>query len=279
MGMEESPLFVQSLATGLSVLDAFNAERQSMNLPEIAVAASISKSAAQRFTHTLEAVGLLKKDPATKRFSLTTRALSFGYRYLQSNLLLERANPYLLELNRHSEETVNLAERDGFNMVYIARFPSHVRAIAHMPIGRQLPMFCTSAGRAFLSGLPDAEVREILSAMERPQFTQHTVTDIDRLMEMIATVRETGYAYSIEEYYRSDLALAVPLFDVSGAPVAAINISVSMAYWTLEKAKAELVPQLLATANLISTKPPSPSALSPFKIGYGTAGKNSTPSH
>lgn len=275
MGMEESPLFVQSLATGLAVLDAFNAERPSMNLPEIAAAASISKSAAQRFTHTLEALGLLKKDPVSKRFSLTIRALSLGYRYLQSNLLLERANPYLLELNRNSGETVNLAERDGFNMVYIARFPSPVRAIAHMPIGRQLPMFCTSGGRAFLSGLPDDEVRAILSAMERPQFTQHTITDIDRLMEMIATVRETGYAYSIEEYYRSDLALAVPLFDVSGAPVAAVNISVSMAYWTLEKAKAELVPQLLATANLISTKPPSPSALSPFKIGYGTAGKNS----
>ncbi|MEO6351575.1 MAG: IclR family transcriptional regulator [Burkholderiaceae bacterium] len=275
MGIEESPLFVQSLATGLSVLDAFNAERPSMNLPEIAVAASITKSAAQRFTHTLEALGLLKKDPATKRFSLTSRALSLGYRYLQSNLLLERANPYLLELNRNSKETINLAERDGFNMVYIARFPSPVRAIAHMPIGRQLPMFCTSAGRAFLSGLPDEEVRSILNATERPQFTPHTVTDIDRLMEMIATVRETGYAYSIEEYYRNDLALAVALFDVTGAPVAAVNISVSMAYWTLERAKAELVPQLLETANLISTKPPSNSALSLFKIGYGTAGENS----
>lgn len=271
MGMEESPLFVQSLANGLAVIDAFNAERPSMNLPEIAAAASISKSAAQRFTHTLEALGLLKKDPASKRFSLTIRAMSLGYRYLQSNLLLERANPYLLELNRNSRETVNLAERDGFNMVYIARFPSPVRTIAHMPIGRELPMFCTSAGRAFLSGLPDDEVRAILNATERTHFTPHTVTDIDRLMEMIVTVRETGYAYSIEEYYRGDIALAVPLFDLSGAPVAAVHISVSMAYWTLETAKAELVPQLLETANLISTKPPSPSALSPFKMGYGTA--------
>ncbi|MFT5720505.1 MAG: IclR family pca regulon transcriptional regulator [Motiliproteus sp.] len=273
MGMEDSPLFVQSLANGLAVIDAFNAERPSMNLPEIAAAASITKSAAQRFTHTLEALGLLKKDPASKRFSLTVRAMSLGYHYLQSNFLLERANPYLLELNRNSRETVNLAERDGFNMVYIARFPSPVRTIAHMPIGRELPMFCTSAGRAFLSGLPDDEVRATLNATERTQFTQHTVTDIDRLMEMIITVRETGYAYSIEEFYRGDIALAVPLFDLYGAPVAAVHISVSMAYWTLEKAKEELVPQLLETANLISTKLPSPSALSPFKIGYGTAGK------
>lgn len=275
MGMEESPLFVQSLATGLAVLDAFDAGRGPMNLPEIAAAASITKSAAQRFSHTLEALGLLKKDPVTKRFSLTSKSLSLGCRYLQSNLLLERANPYLLELNRNCAETVNLAERDGFNMVYIARFPSPIRAIAHMPIGRQLPMYCTSAGRAFLSGLPDPQVEAILNGAPRGQFTPHTVTDLDRLMEMIAEVRETGYAYSIEEYYRSDLALAVPLFDASGAPVAAVNVSVSMAHWSIEKAKAELVPQLLETANLISTKPPSLSALSPFKIGYGTVGKNS----
>jgi DNA-binding IclR family transcriptional regulator len=274
MVTERSPLFVQSLATGIAVLDAFTPERPSMNLPEIAAAASITKSAAQRFTHTLEALGLLKKDPVTKRFSLTSRALNLGCRYLQSNLLLERANPYLLELNRNSQETVNLAERDGFNMVYIARFPSPLRSIAHMPIGRQLPIYCTSAGRAFLSGLPDDEARAILGATERLQFTPHTVTDIERLMEMIATVRETGYAYAVEEYYRGDLALAVPLVDLSGTPVAAVNISVSTAYWTMEKAKAELVPQLLETAKLISTKPPSHSALSPFKIGYGTSGIN-----
>lgn len=277
MGMEESPLFVQSLATGIAVLDAFTPERRSMNLPEVAAAASITKSAAQRFTHTLEALGLLRKDPVTKRYSLTARALNLGCRYLQSNLLLERANPYLLDLNRHSQETVNFAERDGFNMVYIARFQSPLRSIAHMPIGRQLPIFCTSAGRAFLSNLPDDEVRAILGAAERVQFTPHTVTDIGQLMEMIAAARETGYAYALEEYYRGDLAIAVPLVDLSGAPVAAVNISVSTAYWTIDRVKAELVPQLLETANLISTKPPSHSALSPFKIGYGTADINLAP--
>jgi DNA-binding IclR family transcriptional regulator len=91
---------------------------------------------------------------------------------------------------------------------------------------------------------------------------------------MIRTARQTGYAYSIEEYYRADLAFAVPLFDAAGAPIGAVNISVSTAYWTFENAKAEIVPQLLETANLISTKPATHSALSPFRIGYGKVGKN-----
>ncbi|MCQ4271413.1 IclR family transcriptional regulator [Pseudomonas kuykendallii] len=271
MSREDSSLFVQSLATGLAVLDAFDAEHASMNLPEIAQTVGISRSAAQRFAYTLEALGLLKKDAQSKRFSLSPKALNVGYRYLQSNLLLERANPYLLDLNRVTGETVNLAEPDGLNMVYIGRFPSPQRSIVHMPVGRQLPIYCTSAGRAYLSGLEDERVLEILEASERPRLTPNTVTDIDALLAMIAAARESGFAYSIEEFYLGDLALAVPLFDVRGRPVAALNISVSTAFWSLEKALAELVPQLLHTANLISTKRPNQKLMEPFHIGYGMA--------
>ncbi len=69
MEPNESPLYVQSLATGLAVLEAFTIERPTMNLPEIAEAAGVTKSAAQRFTHTLVALGLLRKDLVSKRYS------------------------------------------------------------------------------------------------------------------------------------------------------------------------------------------------------------------
>lgn len=271
MDPHTSPLFVQSLATGMTVLNAFTADRPNMNLSEVAEAAGVSKSAAQRFTHTLVALGLLRKDPTSKRFSLSPSTLDVGCRYLQANVLLERANPYLLDLNRQTGETVNLAEPDGMDMVYIGRFPSPHRAIVHMPVGRRLPIFCSSAGRAYLSCLPDEQVEEILTTMERPKFTPHTITDLNMLMDMIAKVRETGYAYSIEEIYRSDMAFAVPIYNIRGAPVAAVNLSVSTAFLSLKSAQAELVPKLIHTANLISTKLPTRRALEPFQIGYGTA--------
>lgn len=269
MEPNESPLYVQSLAAGLAVLDAFTVERPTMNLREIAQAAGVTKSAAQRFTHTLVAIGLLRKDAVSKRFSLSPRTLDTGYRYLQAHVLLERANPYLLDLNRQTGETVNLAEPDDHEMVYIGRFPSPHRAIVHMPVGRRLPIFCSSAGRAFLSCLPDEQVEAILAGMERPRFTPHTVTDLNTLMDIIGKVRQTGFAYSIEEFYLSDLALAVPIYNIWGAPVAAVNLSVSTAYWSFERATVELVPKLINTANLISTKPPTHRALAPFQIGYG----------
>lgn len=141
----DQKLFVRSFSKGLEVLLAFNANRPSMNLPEIAAAADISKSAAQRFAFTLEALGYLGRVSPGKRYCLTPKVLELGFRYLLVDRLLERANPYLLELNRKCRETVNIAEPDGTDMVYVQRFPSHHSMPVFMPIGRRLPMYCSSS--------------------------------------------------------------------------------------------------------------------------------------
>ena len=67
---EDSPLFVAALASGVSVLRAFSEGRPAMTLPELAEATGLSKSSVQRFTHTLWTLGYLRKDPASKKFSL-----------------------------------------------------------------------------------------------------------------------------------------------------------------------------------------------------------------
>ena len=267
MDPENSPLYVQSLASGIAVLSVFDAERRAMSLPEIAAAAGISKSAAQRFAFTLEAAGFLVKDPVSKRYALSSLNMDAGYRYLQSHPVLERANPYLLELHRAARETVNLAERAGLDMIYIARFPSLVRSIAHMPIGGRLPIFCSSTGRAYLSGLPEDQAYALLEASDRIRFTPQTVTDIDELMRLVAQAREQGFAYANNEYFRGDLALAVPIYDVAGHPVAAVNVSVAASEWTLKKATDRFVSTMQDTARLIFTTPPSPHSLAPFRLG------------
>ncbi|UUZ77055.1 IclR family transcriptional regulator [Polaromonas sp. P1(28)-13] len=232
---ESSTLYVQSLATGVSVLKAFNTERPSMSLPEIAAAVGISKSAAQRFAFTLEALGMLKKDPYSKRYSLSSYNLDAGYQYLQSHPVLERANPYLLDLNQRAGETVNLAEPAGDSMVYIGRFPSLVRLIMHMPIGQRIPMFCASTGRAYLSGLSDDAARTILERSDRVRYTPQTETDVDTLLALVQQAREDGFAYCNEEFYRGDLALAVPVRDTAGNVIAGLNLSVSSTAWTVKR--------------------------------------------
>ena len=92
----DDPLFVQSAEKAFRVLTAFSAARPTMSLSQLAVATGLEKSAAQRFAHTLERLGYLRKDAHTKHFELTTRTLAPAYRFTQSNPLMRRALPYLV---------------------------------------------------------------------------------------------------------------------------------------------------------------------------------------
>lgn len=266
-----SSLFNWSFSRGIDVLSAFGPGRPEMNLPEIAAAVGITKSAAQRYAYTLETLGFLRKDPLTKRYSLTPKTFELGYRYLMVNTFVERANPYLLELNRRCRETVNLAEPDGSDMVYVARFSTQLKTGVHMPLGRRLPMYCTSSGRAYLSGLPHEKAIEILESSPRPKYTSTTITKLDDILELLAQTRELGYSYAKGEYFRGDLNIAVPIFNDQNQPLGAVNISAPSSRWSLTRLKRELVPLLLETSELISKRPPAPCHAAPFQQGYGDA--------
>lgn len=262
---DTSQLYVNSLANGISVLDAFGPSRISMNLPEIADAAGITRSAAQRFTYTLEALGLLYKDPVSKKYSLSARTLDIGCRFLDSHPLLARANPYLLELCRETGETINFAEPFGLEMIYIGRFQNPSRLFVHMPAGRRLPMYCSSAGRMYLASLCEDDARKLLCASQKVKYTPDTLVEIDDLMTDVERIRERGFALCKGEYYLDDLALAVPVYDGNLKVVACLQISVSAARWGVEQAIDNLMPLMRETARLISTTPPSVNASAPFK--------------
>jgi DNA-binding IclR family transcriptional regulator len=264
-----SSLFNQSLEKGLSVLLAFSPQRETMNLADIAAGCRMSKSAAQRFAFTLEALGYLRKDPVTKRYSLTAATLALGYRYLMVDRAVERANPFLLDLNRACGETVNFSEPDGSDMVYVGRFPAHRTTPVQMPLGRRLPMYCTSSGRAYLSCLTVAERTALLGASERVAYTPSTITDMTKLLALCAEADRRGYAYSSSEYYPGDLNVAAPVFDAAGRPLGAVNISAPSTRWTMPRMHRELAPLVIETARLISTRQPVPSQLEPFAIGSG----------
>jgi DNA-binding IclR family transcriptional regulator len=147
--------------------------------------------------------------------------LALGYRYLLLDRTVERANPFLLDLNRACGETVNFSEPDGTDMVYVGRFPTHKTTPVHMPLGRRLSMYCTSSGRAYMSLLPPKERQALLEASARVPYTPSTVTDIGKLLVLCEEAAQRGFAYSASEYYPGDLNVAAAVFDASGRPLGA----------------------------------------------------------
>jgi DNA-binding IclR family transcriptional regulator len=251
-GDATDPLFNQTVQKALSVLEVFGSEKTALNLTEIGLAVGMTKSSAQRCTHTLERLGYLRRDPQVKRWVLTPRALGIAHAYLSGHVLLEQATTHLIDLNQACGESVSLSEPDDTDMVYIARFPSHKRFLIHMPVGRRLPMYCAGAGRAYLSALPRAEARRIVRRSPLRSFTPMTLTDPKQILREIDAAREAGYAWTAQEYYRGDLTIAAPVLGPDGLPVAAINISAPTSRWTLEEMRSQLSSVLLETARAAS---------------------------
>jgi len=246
------PMFNQSVEKAFAVLSAFNAGKSALNLAEIAAAARITPSSALRSIHTLVALGHLVRNERLHGWTLSPRTLSVGYPYLAGHAVIELATPHLVDLNQACGESVSLSEPDGTEMVFIARFPSHKRFFIHMPVGRRLPMYCTSAGRAYLSTLPRDEVREALRRSPPRALTPQTLTQVPQILEIIDGARELGYAWASEECYRGDLTIGAPIIGVDGRAIAAINISGPTSRWTSPDLRARFAPLLLETARAAS---------------------------
>ncbi len=251
-GDTRDPLFNQSVEKALAILEVFGGERRAMNLAEISTAVGMTKSSAQRCTHTLERLGYLRRDARVKRWVLTPRALSIAHAYLSGYPLIEQATTHLIDLNQASGESVSLTEPDETDMVFIARFPSHKRFFIHTPIGCRLPMYCTASGRAYLSALPMAEAQKIVRRSALRQFTPMTLTDPSQIMERIAMARDEGYAWSDQECYRGDLTIAAVVKGEDGRPVASVNISAPTSRWTLDEMRSKLSSVLLETTRAAS---------------------------
>lgn len=217
--------FVQSLARGLSVITAFDAEHSSMTLTEVAERTGFSRATARRFLLTLEQLGYVRV--TGKDFALTPRVLELGYSYLSSQGLADVIAPHLNELSAEVHESASAAVLDGNDIVYIARSAARKIMQVNITIGTRFPAYATSMGRALLAGLPETDAQRILFDSHPAQLTEFTRTTPAHLTEALDTVRAQGYAFVDQELELGLRALAMPLRDARGNVIAAVNISSS----------------------------------------------------
>ncbi|WP_337998224.1 IclR family transcriptional regulator [Oleispirillum naphthae] len=244
-------LFVNSVAKAVQVLEAFRGAGESASLTELTHKTGLSLSAVQRFTHTWEALGYLQKDPQSRRYRLTVAALELGYLFLCSSPLVARAMPHMVMAHEKHGLPMNLSLLSGSDVIYIVRLPHRSLKFVETLPGRRVPAFCNSAGRAFLSHLPDDRIGEIL-AEPKIAFTAHTLTGPAELRAEIEKARAQGYAFTRDQVLPGQLGIGKVVYDSRRQPIAAINLVMSSDEWTEERVVEELVPQLFQVAAAIS---------------------------
>lgn len=249
---ESDPLFNQSLEKGLAALCAFDAAHRTLTLGELAQRAGMTKASAQRTIHTLQVLGYVGKHPQTRRFQLLPKVVGLGFNYVVAHPLIRAAHPYLSQLANASGETASLTEPVGLEMVYVSQLVTSQFIPMLTPVGMRIPMYCTSSGRAYLSCLPQEQVREMLQRSQREARTPFTLQDVDAIMACIDECRRIGYAVNSEELFLGDMGIAAPIVDSRGQVLGAVHVSPPSSRWTMEEARRKLAPMVIECARAVS---------------------------
>jgi IclR family pca regulon transcriptional regulator len=243
---EESRDYVQSLARGLSVLRAFDAEHTQLSLAEIAQRSQLSRAVARRLVLTLHHLGYVRQ--IGRGYSVSPRVLELGYGYLGTLNLAELVQPMLEDLAHRIDQSCSMAVLDGQSVVYVLRVPVRRVMTVSLGIGARLPAAATSMGRVLVAGLGDADLEAWLKACQPVAHTRHTVTDKKKLLDVIEKTRTLGYAYVEQELELGLCSLAVPIRNAAGQVAIAINTSMPYHPDAAQKASKQLLPALRKAA-------------------------------
>ena len=220
--------YVGALASGLEVLQAFDAEHPRMTLSEVAARTEMDRAKARRFLLTLHGLGFVKR--SGRQFELTPRVLQLGYAYQASNQYRAVIQQYLEDITAELGESSSLAVLDGDEVVYVARSSARHRLMAiTLSVGTRLPAAYTSMGRVLLAQLSEAELEAFLARVKLETFTTSSVTNTEVLRDEIINVRQQGYAIVDQELDSGLRSVAVPVFAGNGELLGAINISTNAA--------------------------------------------------
>jgi len=120
-------------------------------------------------------------------------------------------------------------------------------------VGSRLPAHATSMGKVLLAYQPLRQLDAYLAKNPLRALTARTVTNVIEFRNLIARVREQGWAITDGELEEGVRSVAAPIFDGAREAAAAINISVHPARVSVSELKRVHLPILLETAEKISS--------------------------
>jgi DNA-binding IclR family transcriptional regulator len=215
---------IQSLDRGITILFLLKL-KGSATISEIAEELDIHKSTASRLVDTLRQYDLIQQDPSSKKFRLGYRLLYLGENIQKNTRIIETARPFLFKLSSDLKESVHLSTFYN-KKVYVA---DQVRSdkMYHLPaaLGMIEPVHASSLGKCIFAYRTPEFVRRYIDDCGMRAFTDHTITNMDRLIQHFTKIRRQGYAVDDQELKIGVRCLAAPIFNRHGEVNFSVGIS------------------------------------------------------
>ncbi len=244
--------YVPGLHRGLLTLEMVARAQRPMSITEIAAELKVTRSSAFRIVYTLHHMGFLDEASQTKQYALGSRVLNIGFAYLASQSIIELARPVLEALRDETSVTAHLAIRDEENVLYLSCVQTRSGFLSNMNVGSRVPAYAAPMGWYLLSDLGTRQLAKLFGSGPFPALTERTPQSPGDLARTIAEVADAPFIVSRGILEAGGSSVAAPIFDNSGAIVAAIDISGPDSAFDLERMESFYGPQVMRAASRIS---------------------------
>jgi len=168
---------------------------------------------------------------------------------LDSFPVLEYIRSQLSELVEMFGETCYCGTLVNGSVLYIEKVDSSQPLRMLTSLGKQLPAYATSIGKALLMDKTEEDLCSLYPNGLKP-LTANTITDISVLSEQLSVARQAGYTWEIEESMEHIRCFAAPIRKF-GKIVAAISVAIPLFRYQDEK-KEEIIISLCRYAQQMS---------------------------
>lgn len=243
---------VQSVVRAFDILYCFDEEHPTLAAAEVAARLKLNRTTAHRFLLTLERCHAVRRT-ADRRYSLHPRLLQLASVLLRGSDLHAASLGPMTALRDATGETVALHVYDNLSRLVFMQVESvHELRVTYPRLGEEIPLHLGAPSKAILAFLPADTVMAYLKQGELVGITPNSITSPACLRRELEEIRRRGYAVSNQERRTGVVSIAAPIFDATGAVVAAVNVVAP-----LSRVQGHVVDEIgervRATASQIST--------------------------
>jgi IclR family pca regulon transcriptional regulator len=250
------PKLSGTVRKAFQILDQLSASQTELAPRDVAQHTGLDRTTVYRLLETLTSIGVVARDPQSRRYRLGLRTLDYANATLDALEVRHVALSHVIELERELilepdevERGIFIGVLDGAEVVLVEI--SWTRSMFSRSGGRvRFPAYASAAGRCILAYMPPDERDRLLSQVDFSQAprTPRTVTTLVDVEHRLEQIRTRGFDTSDREVYSDLVAIGVPVLGRSGMALASIGLSAPAGATTVDKLTERFAAKLIVAA-------------------------------